>query len=69
MPAPLNASLSPFFSLTNGYIVRVTALDTTSGAEVSGVIASNVSIGVDPQDEGTAPDLPDETPWLVPLQT
>ena len=50
MPAPLNASLSPFFSLTNGYIVRVTALDTTSGAEVSGVIASEVSIAVDQSD-------------------
>jgi hypothetical protein len=50
VPAPLNAPLSPFFSLTNGYIVRVTALDAATGAEVSGVIASEVSIAVDQSD-------------------
>ena len=50
MPAPLNAPLAPFFSLDNGYIIRVTALDAATGAEVSGVIASEVSIAVDPSD-------------------
>jgi len=67
--APLNAPLSPFFSLTNGYIVRVSAVDPTTGATVAAVVASDVSIAVDPQEETTAPDLPDETPWLVPLAT
>jgi hypothetical protein len=61
--------LSPFFSLTNGYIVRVSAVDPTTGATVAAVVASDVSIAVDPQEENTAPDLPDETPWLVPLAT
>jgi len=50
VPAPLNAPLAPFFSLDNGYIIRVTALDAATGAEVSGVIASEVSIAVDQQD-------------------
>jgi hypothetical protein len=50
VPAPLNAPLSPFFSLDNGYTVRITALDPATGAEVSGVIASEVSIAVDQSD-------------------
>jgi hypothetical protein len=48
--APLNAPLSPFFSLTNGYIIRVSAVDPTTGATVPAVIASDVSIAVDQTD-------------------
>jgi hypothetical protein len=48
MPAPVNAPLAPFFSLTNGYTIRVSALDAATGAVVSDVVASDVSIAVDP---------------------
>jgi hypothetical protein len=51
--APLNAPLSPFFSLTNGYIVRVSAVDPTTGATVAAVVASDVSIAVDQADADT----------------
>jgi hypothetical protein len=50
VPAPLNASLSPFFSLTNGYIIRVSARDPANGALVTSVVASEVSIAVDQSD-------------------
>ena len=66
MPAPLNAPLSPFFSLDNGYTVRITALDPSTGAEVSGVIASEVSIAVDQQDLGAVGGGAPISPALVP---
>jgi hypothetical protein len=66
VPAPLNAPLAPFFSLDNGYIIRVTALDAATGAEVSGVIASEVSIAVDQQDLGTVGNGVPVSPALVP---
>jgi hypothetical protein len=66
VPAPLNAPLSPFFSLTNGYIIRVTALDAATGTEVSGVVASEVSIAVDQQDGGAPGAGVPISPALVP---
>lgn len=52
MPAPQNAPLPPFLTLSKDYTVRVTALDPTSGALVAGVVTSNVSLAVD-QDDAT----------------
>lgn len=58
MPAPLTASLPPFLTLDNGYIVRVTAQDPTDGTVVTAVVASNVSIAVDQTGAATGgPDL------------
>lgn len=47
MPAPTIASLPPFFVLTTGMTVRVTALDPTDGSLVAAVSTSNVSLAVD----------------------
>lgn len=51
MPAPQNAGLPAFFTLANGYTLRITALDPTSGVENTDVTISNASIAVD-QDTG-----------------
>lgn len=47
MPAPLNASLPPFFDLTNNYTIRITAQDPTNGSTVTAVVVSNASLAVD----------------------
>jgi hypothetical protein len=46
MPQPLIAGLPPNCELSAGYIVRITALDPTTGLTVSGVALSNVSVFV-----------------------
>jgi hypothetical protein len=58
--APHIAGLPPFFTLTQGMAVRLTALDPTDGSEVSGVILSNMALSVDQEDADLAPpkDLP-----------
>lgn len=66
VPAPQNVSLPPFFTLTNGYTVRVTALDPTSGAVVAGVIASNVSIAVDQSGPVPTEEQPKGPVFLIP---
>lgn len=48
MPAPQIAALPEFFTLASGMVIRLTAVDPTSGALVSGVTISGVSIDVDP---------------------
>jgi hypothetical protein len=53
--APKNASLAPFLTLTKGMRVRINALDATSGAEVAGVIVSNVALSVDQDDSDLSP--------------
>jgi hypothetical protein len=55
--APKNASLGPFLTLTKGMRVRIDALDATSGAQVTGVIVSNVALATD-QDDSSVPGLP-----------
>lgn len=68
MPAPQIIPLPPFFEMADGMRIVVTAIDATTGATVSGVTISNVSIDVDPitATEPTTVEIPDETPWLVP---
>lgn len=53
MPAPQNASLPAFFTLDNGYMIRITAQDPTDGTEVSGVVVSDASLAVDQRDAST----------------
>jgi hypothetical protein len=50
----MKVSLPPFFTMSNGYTVRLTAQDPTSGAELTSVVVSDASVAVDP-DETTAP--------------
>ena len=68
MPAPQKVSLPPWFELSDGMQIVVTAVDATTGAAVSGVTVSNVSIDVKPliETQTTAVEIPDDTPWLVP---
>jgi hypothetical protein len=61
--APQVAGLPPFFILKSGYTVRVTAQDPTSGAVVTGVIVSNVSLAVDPDD--SSPVVPKAQPVVL----
>ena len=63
MAAPQNAPLPPFFALSDGYKIRITAQDATTGATVAGVVISNVSIDADPID-GAGPDV--KVPTLDP---
>jgi hypothetical protein len=47
MAAPQQAGLPPFFTLSSGMVVRLTALDATTGAVVTGVQVGNVAISID----------------------
>lgn len=52
MAQPLVVGLPPNLEFTSGYLIRVTALDPTTGATVSGVTVSDVTFQVG--DEGGA---------------
>ena len=68
MAIPLKDKLPPGFTLADGMRLVVTALDATTGATVSGVTISQVSVDVKPATtaEVTTVGIPDDTPWLVP---
>lgn len=67
MPAPQKVSLPPWFELSDGMQIVVTAVDATSGATVSGVTVSNVSIDVKPLEASvTDADYVSAFPLLVP---
>lgn len=67
MPTPLIAGLPPECVLSAGYVIRLTALDPTTGAVVTGVTLTDVSILVS---QLTGPNVEDGTPvpLLVPSQ-
>lgn len=46
--------------------IKVTALDPTTGAVVSGVVVSNVSIDVDPETATTEPTIQKVQPNFFP---
>jgi hypothetical protein len=52
MAAPTAGSLPPFYTLTQGVTVRVTALDPSTGSTVAGVSISNFAISVDQEQVG-----------------
>lgn len=58
MPQPVTAGLAPGIQLEGGYIVRVTALNPTTGNVVSGVVVSSVSMQVNAADP-EAPNAPE----------
>lgn len=64
MPKPLIAGLPPALDLSAGYILRVTALDPTTGVAVTGVALSDVSLFVTDL-QGNLGDLSPD-PLLVP---
>ena len=53
MAAPQIAPLPPFFDMSDGMVIKVTAVDAATNATVSGVVISGVSIDVDPIEAGT----------------
>lgn len=46
MPAPLTAPMPPDLELDGNYTIRLTAVDPTTGAVVSGVTVSNLAMQV-----------------------
>jgi hypothetical protein len=54
MAAPQIVPLPPFFQMSDGMHVVVTAIDASTGALVTGVVVSDVSIDVD-TDESVPP--------------
>lgn len=65
MAAPQNVSLMPFFQLTRGMQIRITALDPTSGDPVTGVVLSNMALSVD-QDTGPPLGNANTSPGFLP---
>ena len=63
--APIKVPLAPDISCVGGYIVRLTALDATTGATVAGVVVSSVSMQVDTSDEPVEPEAIDVTPPVL----
>jgi hypothetical protein len=64
MPLPLVVTLPPNVHLSGGCIVRVAALDPTTGAIVTGVNVSDVSLEVDEISGGAPADL-ELGAWLL----
>lgn len=52
MSLPLKTGFPDGLTLSPGYIVRFRATDPTTGADVAGVVVSNVSIFGDTDDPG-----------------
>jgi hypothetical protein len=59
MAAPQIAPLPPFFELSDGMVIKITAVDAATNATISAVVISQVSIDVDPvtADETTTEQL------------
>lgn len=64
MAQPLVAGLPPSLALSSGYVIRLTALDPTTGAAVSGVRVTDVSYFVRPLTAADETESP--SPLLVP---
>ena len=63
--APLTASMPPDVAMTDAYVIRLAALDPTTGAAVANVTVSDVTIQVVNLTGGPASDLA-VMPFLVP---
>ena len=66
--APMTAGLPVDCTLSAGYVVRLVAIDPTTGAAVAGVQLSDVSFFVTDLEAGGGATGPDNTPLplLVP---
>lgn len=65
MPEPLVAGMPPGLILTGDYILRLDAISPASGADITGVIVSDVSI----QSADFGPALTEGPYMLVPGPT
>jgi hypothetical protein len=68
---PLIAPMPKDLDLGGGFVLRITAVDPTTGAQVTGVKVSNVVMTVDPISGAIEPpvtpgDLNAPSPYLVP---
>lgn len=69
MPQPLIASLPLDLVMASGYVIRLTALDPTTGATVTGVTVTDVTFQVRPINIGPGGGTGDgeaPMPLLVP---
>lgn len=64
MPQTDNAAMPEGIELTGGYTIRVTALNPTTGAVVSGVTVSNLAMMIDDLTGGAGGGL-DYGPFLL----
>ena len=64
MPAPVDVSIPPGLVLDDGYILRFTALDATTGAVVPNVVISGATVQYDPGPMPTKP--PKNTAAFLP---
>lgn len=69
MAAPLKAELPPDCTLSAGYIIRLTALDPTTGATVAGVNLTDISIFVTDVFSAPGSEIDSAFPLLVPTDT
>lgn len=58
MAAPLDAPIPPGLALSGGYTIRFTALDPTSGDEVTDVVISGATVQYEVVAGSTSVDLP-----------
>lgn len=65
MSEPLKTSMPPDLDLPDGYIVRWAAIDPTTGADVAGVVVSNVSIFGTALGTGTGGDGAPAGPYML----
>ena len=61
------AGLTPQIVATGGWIIRITAVDPATGADIPGVVISNVSIAV--RDIGGVQVQGAPVPLLVPINS
>lgn len=66
MAAPLEAAMPPELDLGDGYTLRLTALDPTTGAKVTGVTVANLAMAVVSVGAGSTGDLAYGPFMLVP---
>jgi len=66
MPVPTIAPLPPDLNLPAGYVVRVNAVSTTDGSQVTGVVIQNYSLVCEDLVNGTGQGLEVGPFMLVP---
>lgn len=70
MAAPVNVGIPPDLDLSGGYIIEFTALDPTTGADVTAVKVSLATLTVENISSGQIViPLPDEPEWINLPQT
>lgn len=65
MSLPIDAGMPPDLDLPDGYVLTWAAIDPTTGADVSGVAVSNVSIFGTLLPTGTGGTLDQAGPYML----